>query len=118
MQNLGIDTDSLIIVPGEATPTAFVLTNDNEDQISYFYWGAAREFAESKVPTAAIKNAEAIHLATGDPNFNWKCSEEAKNEECNKAINRIFNRIDIEKINSFIDEISCISNIRKEFYKK
>ena len=69
------------IVPGEATPTAFVLTNDNEDQISYFYWGAAREFAESKVPATAIKNAEAIHLATGDPDFNWKCSEEAKNEE-------------------------------------
>ena len=81
MQNLGIDTESLIIVPGEATPTAFVLTDDNDDQISYFYWGAAREFAESKVPSSAIKNAEAIHLATGDPNFNWKCSEEAKDED-------------------------------------
>ena len=81
MQNLGIDTDSLIIVPGESTPTAFVLTNDNDDQISYFYWGAAREFAESKVPASAIKNTEAVHLATGDPEFNWKCSEEAKNED-------------------------------------
>lgn len=80
MQNLNIDTNSLIIVPGESTPTAFVLTDDNEDQISYFYWGAAREFAESKVPTPAIKNTEAVHLATGDPNFNWRCSEEAKNE--------------------------------------
>ena len=81
MQNLGVDTESLIIVPGEATPTAFVLTDDNQDQISYFYWGAAREFGESKAPSQAIKNAEAIHLATGDPNFNWKCSEEAKNED-------------------------------------
>ena len=81
MQDLGVDTDSLIIVPGEATPTAFVLTDDNEDQISYFYWGAAREFGESKVPISAIKDAEAIHLATGDPNFNWKCSEEAKSED-------------------------------------
>ncbi|WP_407412877.1 carbohydrate kinase family protein [Methanobrevibacter sp.] len=81
MENLGIDIESLIIVPGEATPTAFVLTDDNEDQISYFYWGAAREFAESKVPTSAIKDAKAIHLATGDPNFNWKCSEEAKSED-------------------------------------
>ena len=78
---LGIDTESLIIVPGEKTPTAFVLTDDNEDQISYFYWGAAKEFAESKVPTHAIKNTEAVHLATGDPEFNWKCSEEAKNED-------------------------------------
>ena len=81
MQNLGIDIDSLIIVPGEETPTAFVLTDDNDDQISYFYWGAAKEFGESKVPVKAIENAEAVHLATGDPEFNWKCSQEAKNQD-------------------------------------
>ena len=81
MQNLGIDTESLIIVPGETTPTAFVLTDDNDDQISYFYWGAAKEFAESKVPIKAIENVEAVHLATGDPDFNWKCSQEAKEQE-------------------------------------
>lgn len=40
------------------------------------------------------------------------------NKECNNAIKRIFKRIDIIKINNFIDEISCISKIRKEFYKK
>ena len=78
MQNLDIDTESLIIVPGEATPTAFVLTDDNEDQISYFYWGAAREFAESKAPTAAIKNAEAVHLAIClfhlTPDRIWECT--------------------------------------------
>lgn len=81
MEDLGINTESLIIVPGESTPTAFVLTNDNDDQISYFYWGAAKEFAESKVPKKAIENAEAIHLATGDPDFNWKCSKEAKEND-------------------------------------
>ena len=41
-----------------------------------------------------------------------------KNEECNKAICRIFKKIDIDKINSFIDEIPCMSDIRKSFYKK
>ena len=81
MQNLGIDTDSLIIVPGEETPTAFVLTDENDDQISYFYWGAAKEFAQSKVPVKSIENTEAVHLATGDPEFNWKCSQEAKNQD-------------------------------------
>ena len=44
--------------------------------------------------------------------------KEAKNEDCNKALIRMFKKIDINKINNFIDEISCISNIRKEFYKK
>ena len=41
-----------------------------------------------------------------------------KNEECNKAILRVFKRIDIDKINKLIDSIDCISNKRKEFYKK
>ena len=81
MESLDVNTDSLIIVPGETSPTAFVLTDENDDQISYFYWGAAKEFASSKVPTQAISNAEAVHLATGDPHFNWKCSEEAKKQD-------------------------------------
>ena len=41
-----------------------------------------------------------------------------KNEACNKAILRVFKRIDIDKINKLIDSIDCISNKRKEFYKK
>lgn len=40
------------------------------------------------------------------------------NEECNKAICRIFNNIKIDGINNFIDSIDCMSNERKEFYKK
>lgn len=81
MEDLNIDTESLIIVPGESTPTAFVLTDENNDQISYFYWGAAKEFNESKIPVKAIEKAPAAHLATGDPNFNWKCGVEAKNQD-------------------------------------
>lgn len=41
-----------------------------------------------------------------------------KNEECNEAIKRIFNKIDMDKIDEFINEIPSMSNIRKEFYKK
>lgn len=41
-----------------------------------------------------------------------------QNEECNKAILRIFPKINIDKINEFIDNIPCISLIRKKFYKK
>ena len=43
--------------------------------------------------------------------------KECKNEECNKAILRVFKNIKIDEINKFIDEISCMSNERKEFYK-
>lgn len=43
---------------------------------------------------------------------------DTKNEECYKAIIRVFKDINITKINNFIDGVSCMSNIRKEFYKK
>lgn len=41
-----------------------------------------------------------------------------KNNECNEALKRMFNKIDIETIDSFINDISCISDVRKDFYKK
>ena len=41
-----------------------------------------------------------------------------KNNELNKAICRMFKKIDINKINTFIDEIENMSIIRKNFYKK
>lgn len=44
--------------------------------------------------------------------------KECKNEKCNKAILRVFKNIKIDEINKFIDEISCMSNERKKFYKK
>ena len=41
-----------------------------------------------------------------------------KNEECNRAICRMFEKIDINEINRFIDEIQYMSDTRKQFYKK
>lgn len=44
--------------------------------------------------------------------------KQSKNEECNKAICRVFDNIDIEKIKSSINEIEVMSDVRKEFYIK
>lgn len=44
--------------------------------------------------------------------------KDMKNDDCNKAIIRIFKKINIDKINLFIDNISCLSTVRKNFYKK
>lgn len=81
MQKLGVDTEALIISQEESTPTAFVITNNNQDQISYFYWGAGKEFRDSEVPRDKIKEFKAVHLATGDPHFNCKTGIVAKEEE-------------------------------------
>jgi hypothetical protein len=40
-----------------------------------------------------------------------------KNDDVNKAIVRVFNNIDINKLNSFINNIEGMSNTRKNFYK-
>ena len=39
-------------------------------------------------------------------------------EECNKALVRIFPRIDFVKIDKLIDSIEDITDIRRAFYKK
>lgn len=40
-----------------------------------------------------------------------------KNDYCNRAIKEVFPIIDLNKIFSFIDEIDCMSFVRKNFYK-
>ena len=40
-----------------------------------------------------------------------------KNESCNQAIMRVFPKINISDINSFIDNIEVLSAERRNFYK-
>ena len=44
--------------------------------------------------------------------------KQMKNKECNNAICRVFDKIDMGKINDFINKIDVMSDIRKEFYIK
>ena len=44
--------------------------------------------------------------------------KQMKNEDCNNAICRVFDKIDIEKIKKFINGIEVMSNVRKDFYIK
>lgn len=62
-------------------------------------------------PTSALKiNDKKINY------FDYISSLE--NEDLNKALLKIFPRIDLEKINKIIDSVSVISDVRKKFYKK
>ncbi len=77
LMEMGIDTEDIIVIQNEKTPMAWVFTDSNNDQISYFYWGAAAYFKKSKTPENAIKKASGIHLATGDPDFNSRSGKMA-----------------------------------------
>ncbi len=62
-------------------------------------------------PTSALK--------LNDKKINYfEYINSLENEECNKALLRIFPKINTQKINDIIEKIPCISEIRKEFYKK
>lgn len=73
-----------------------------------------KEEMEARVyvfPTSALKiNDKKINY------FEYISSLE--NEDCNKALLKLFPKINMESINKIIDETPFISNIRKEFYKK
>jgi sugar/nucleoside kinase (ribokinase family) len=71
----------MIVIENEKSPMAWVFTDSNNDQISYFYWGAAAYFKKSEPPKKAIKKANAVHLATGDPSFNRRSGEVASSLE-------------------------------------
>ncbi len=72
-----IDISNMIVSEKANTPTAFVLTDPEDQQMFYFYWGAAEEYQNAEVPKEAIDNSRAVHLATGDPEFNIKAGKYA-----------------------------------------
>ena len=65
---------------------------------------------ESRVFDEVIENGKKINYIS--------YIKSKKNEDCNDAIKRVFGKIYMKKINDFIDEISCMTDIRKESYKK
>lgn len=81
LKKMKIDTKNMIVIENEKSPMAWVFTDSNNDQISYFYWGAAAYFKETEPPEKAIKKVNAVHLATGDPSFNRRSGEVARNYE-------------------------------------
>ncbi|MDD1682361.1 MAG: carbohydrate kinase family protein [Methanoregula sp.] len=69
MTRLGIHRE-FFTVPDAHTPTAFMFTDDNGDQMTFFEWGASRAFATADAPGLPF-----VHLATADPVFNCKVAE-------------------------------------------
>jgi sugar/nucleoside kinase (ribokinase family) len=72
MKRLGIRQQ--FFVDQEAnTPTAFMFTDPAGDQITFFEWGASRQFARSDAPSFPF-----VHLATADPGFNVRVAENSE----------------------------------------
>ena len=75
------------------------------------------EFNDVEIKNLAI-NCHSCIKENGEKINYMPYIKSLKNEDCNNALLRNFTKINLEKINEFINNISCISISRKEFYKK
>jgi len=97
-KSLGM-TQQFFSVPDAHTPTAFMFTDQNGDQITFFEWGASRIFSESEAPTLPF-----VHMATADPDFNCRVAEKADfcTFDPGQDLHR-YTRTQLEEILSHID---------------
>lgn len=70
--NLGVDLDMLTVIVDDDTARAYVFTDEDHDQVTYFYWGASRCFPRLEAP-----RVDFVHLATADASFNQRVAEKA-----------------------------------------
>lgn len=64
MKKLGILMENYLM-PDEHTATAFMFTDEDANQMTFFEWGASRAFAENKPSSFPF-----VHMATADPLYN------------------------------------------------
>ncbi len=64
-----------------------------------------------RFPTSAIK----LH---GNKINYYDFLSDAEYEDCNQAVKRIYERINMNEIKAFIDSVPYISDLQKDFYKE
>ena len=72
LESLGV-LKEISVVPGKHTPTAFMFTDEEGDQVTFFEWGASGKFRELEPPRYPF-----VHMATADPVYNVKVAARAE----------------------------------------
>ncbi len=72
MESKGVILDELVEVEGKETPTVWIATDEREDQVAYVYQGAMADMASYPLMMKGAKEALAIHLMTGSPDYYLK----------------------------------------------
>lgn len=73
LNNLDVDLSLLYRIEGEESTKAFVYTDPNHNQSSYFYWGSS-----SKLPDIEAPALDFVHLATSEASFNARVAQKSK----------------------------------------
>ena len=69
MERKGVILDELIAVEGQETPTVWIATDDGQDQIAYVFQGAMAGMHSYPLQVKAAKEALAVHMMTGSPDY-------------------------------------------------
>ena len=72
LSEFGVDLSKLYHLDDLSLSKAFVITDDDANQTTYFYWGAAAKLCEMKPPKVDL-----VHMVTADCFFNAKMSQSA-----------------------------------------
>jgi nucleoside kinase len=74
LKSAGIDLQFAKVV-NDKTVTAFIVNNEENHQIMFFYWGASSKFPEYVVPNLSKEGNDVIHMVTANANFNSRIAE-------------------------------------------
>ncbi len=67
MLNKGVDLTDLVEVPGSDTPTVWVMSDREHDQIAFVYQGAMGRMEEQEPRLGRARQASYVHIMTGRP---------------------------------------------------
>ncbi|MDD1769759.1 MAG: carbohydrate kinase family protein [Methanomassiliicoccales archaeon] len=84
MKDLGVDLRDLVVVPDEETPTVWIVSDQEHNQIAYVYQGPMGDMERFAPRTEAALESDWVHIMTGRPDYYLKVMD-----VCAKAGRRI-----------------------------
>lgn len=69
MTSKGVMLDEMVEVEGAETPTVWIASDDHQDQVAYVFQGAMADMNSHPLQVRAAKDALAVHIMTGSPDY-------------------------------------------------
>lgn len=106
LSDLGVDCD-FFIDSEKRTATAYMVNDQDHDQVTYFEWGASALFCHMDAP-----ELDFVHMATADPSFNVKVAEKSGFASFDPG--QDIHRYSAEDFETIIDNINILFANRHE----
>jgi len=78
MESKGLDLRDLVMVEGYETPTVWVVSDSDHNQVAYVYQGPMGEMEKEPIRLNAARESEWVHVMTGRPPYYLKLMKECR----------------------------------------